>query len=359
MHKISRKIILIIILSCLYTSTYAQSISPKVDVNVSDSTNKERPFNISGGMDLYYKGGSRSALSYTAYTHAFNAFQIGTANLIFSKESGKVGFKADLFLGERAEQFNYNYHNSGIAIGAIKQLYITYKPFKIIKFTFGSFSTFFDRESVDANKNLNYSMSYIYTNGPFFHTGLKMDVAFSLKFSAMIGIFDAPDTKGFSGHKNYGGQLSYADGKFKSSLNFLIGDSLNSIAVRNTFVNFNCNYQVSPKFGLGLNIENKTSSPNAKFFSDASTNWIGIALYADYAISNKFTLALRGENFNDKSGLAFYGTTLNEFTASINFKHKSLTLIPELRYDTAGDNIFLFGNGTSQWTYLLAVVYKF
>ena len=80
---------------------------------------------------------------------------------------------ADLGFGKRAEEFSYNDEATRFAI---KQLYLTYAPWENVKFTAGSWATHVGYELVDAHLNRNYSMSYMFSNGPFFHTGVKTDI---------------------------------------------------------------------------------------------------------------------------------------------------------------------------------------
>lgn len=325
----------------------------------SDTIKKDVPLSITGGVDVYYRGSGNMASSLTSYTGAVNAFQLGTANIVIAKDLGKIGFVADLFFGQRAQETNYNYNSPSNTLTAIKQLYVFYKPTDNLKFSFGNFTTFFDYELIEAYNNLNYSMSYTFTNGPFFHTGIKMEYAFTSKFSGLIGVYDAIDTKGLTGNKHVGGQLAYVDGPFKGYLNLLTGTGTDSLFSQNSNINFTGSYQVTPKFGLGLNVEYKNGSPDAKFTAFKSKSWTGVAVYANYAVSDKFLLALRGENFDDTKGLAGYGTTMNEFTLSGNIKVDALTFIPEIRYDSAGDSKKLFNGNSSDFSYLLAAVYKF
>ena len=136
-------------------------------------TDSVGPLSISGQVDAFFRASSSNKLTdaKTSYTQQ-QGFGLGMANVAISKDNGKIGFVADLMFGMRAEGTNYNYTGSP---AYIKQLFVTYKPVDKLKFTLGNFMTFVGYELVEASNNLNYSMSYNYTNGPFFHTGLKAD----------------------------------------------------------------------------------------------------------------------------------------------------------------------------------------
>ena len=94
------------------------------------------------------------------------------ASVKFDYKTPKVELVTDLGFGKRAKEFSYT--DDGIS-AAIKQLYISYSPASWLKFTAGSWSTHVGYEVLDAYLNRNYSMSYMFTNGPFSHTGLKAE----------------------------------------------------------------------------------------------------------------------------------------------------------------------------------------
>lgn len=356
---------------CLFSQTTAStgSVVPTVTTTpvATETTEvKPPPLSITGQVDAYYRFSSAKVGGLTSYTPATNAFGLGMANVAISKDLGKIGFMADLMFGPRAEITNYNDRTS---LAFIKQLYITYKPTDKIKFSMGNFMTFVGYELVEAANNFNYSMAYNYTNGPFHHTGLKVDFALSENFGLMVGAFGPTDNKFYSGaptKMNFGGQLSYVNGGFKAYLNALTGQSHNPFALNDksvdtttsdiTTLDLTVSYQVSPKVGLGLNVINKSAKlsedKNAK-----SASFTGIAAYLNYAVSDQFILAGRYENFNDSEGVAALGAKINAFTLSGNIKIDALTITPEIRFDSADKA--LFGVEKSDFAFILATTYKF
>ncbi len=166
----------------------------------------EAPFEISGYLDGYYLGSFNNAPFPTSFTTENKSFSLGMANIVLSK-TGKVGFVADLAIGPRAEMAN---GYAGTALSYIKQLYVTYSPSDALTFTMGNFSTHVGYELIDSKSNINYTVSYMFSNGPFFHTGVKANYALSDKFGLMLGVFNDTDTKiDVVSGKHIGGQLSY------------------------------------------------------------------------------------------------------------------------------------------------------
>ncbi len=333
----------------------------------ADTTKKaDAPLTISGQVDAYYRSSSNKInASNTSYTLQNGGFGLGMANIVLAKDNGKIGFVADLMFGTRAEETNYAYAGSA---SFVKQLFVTYKPTDKVKFTVGNFMTFVGYELVEASNNLNYSMSYNYTNGPFFHTGAKLDVAFTDKFAGMIGVFNQTDSKGYYGLKSgfeylntkkkmVGGQLSYVSGPFKIYVNGLTGKGADSTLA--TTFDITTSYQATEKLGLGFNFINQSASKEGK-----TTVWNGSALYLNYAVSPMFVLAARGELFNNKTA-AKYGVTDNKitaFTLSGNIKIDAFTIIPEIRFDSSKKEIWTNDLGKSkgsETSFILAAVYKF
>ncbi len=331
--------------------------------NAEMKADSSAPLSISGQVDAYFKASSnKMSVSKTSYTGQ-QGFGLGMANVALSKDNGKVGFVADLMFGSRAEETNYNYIGSS---ALLKQLYVTYKPVDKLKFTMGNFMTFVGYELVEASNNLNYSMSYNYTNGPFFHTGLKADIALTDKLSAMVGVFSLTDTKGKFNlinpdldikKKFVGGQLSYASGPFKIFLNGLTGKNPDSSSA-NT-LDLTTSFQATDKFAVGLNILSYSQTKEK-----VTSAFLGTALYANVAISPNFILAARGEIFSDKDGLKYAATdnSITAFTLSGNIKIDAFTLIPEIRFDSAKKEIWINDSGASkksETSFILAAVYKF
>jgi hypothetical protein len=339
----------------------------------SDSTKKaDAPLTISGEVDAYFRVSKNKVNgAKTSYTSQQGGFGLGMANIVVAKDNGKVGFVADLMFGQRGDETNYSYVGTS---AIVKQLFVTYKPTDKLKFTVGNFMTFFGYELAEAANNLNYSMSYNYTNGPFFHTGVKLDVAFTDKFAGMIGLFNQTDSKGYYGLKQgyeyldtrkkmVGGQLSYINGPFKIYLNSLVGQGGDSASL--TTFDVTTSYQVTEKFGAGFNFTAKNSTKEK-----TNNAWNGSALYLNYAFSPSFVLAARGELFNDKNGWVYKlgddtPTTDNSImavTLSGNIKIDAFTIIPEIRFDSAKKAIWLNDAGktqTGEASFILAAVYKF
>jgi hypothetical protein len=335
-----------------FVSLKAQQAPPTATEATEEK--KDTPLSITGQVDAYYRFSASDAPGLTSYTPGYNSFNLGMANLAISKDMGKISFVADMIFGPRAEGTNYLYTGNSLAF--IKQLYVAYKPTDKVKFTLGNFMTYFGYELVEASNNLNYSMSYNYTNGPFFHTGMKADFTLSDNLTAMVGVFNPTDTKSFDGRPNIGGQLAYVNGGFKAYFNVISGKGTDSFATKAAIIDLVASYQVTPKFGLGLNLTNKGAKQTEITKTD-NASWQGYILYANYAATDKFTLAARGEYFNDSKGVALLNDKITAFTLSGIFKVDALSIIPEVRFDKG--STALWNGKKSDTSLILAAVYKF
>ncbi|MES2647344.1 MAG: outer membrane beta-barrel protein [Bacteroidota bacterium] len=349
---------------------------------MAQDTDSTKALTISGSLDAYYrynpaKGsgytGDGSYNSFTSFTRANNAFELGMASLRADATafSGKVGATVDLGYGHRAEEFSYNdYGNNTLQF--IKQAYITYAPSSAVKFTIGKFGTHVGYELLDAPLNRNYSMSYMFTNGPFFHTGAKADFTLG-KLGLMIGVAGPVDrTTTSSGVKSLLAQVSSTTSdKIKLYLNYwgYFGNESES-----TDVSFDGAQSVNQldlvatgiitdKFNIGFN---GTLQSRKKVYevgkSAEGKTWYGAAVYLNVDPTPNLGITLRNEFISDKDAF-FYGTkNIFESTLSLNAKVGPLTFIPELRIDSAKDGLFIKNDGNSSkstFSALLAAVYKF
>ncbi|MDB5205407.1 MAG: porin [Flavisolibacter sp.] len=339
-----------------------------INASAQDSS-KPASLVISGSADVYYRYGfgKTKANNLTSFTNSHNSFELGMATVKLNYKTSKTEVVADLGFGKRAQEFSYN--DEGILAG-IKQLYISYSPKSWLKFTAGSWATHVGYELVDANLNRNYSMSYMFTNGPFFHTGVKAEVTHKTS-GFMIGLANPTDFKyvpdGLLNDKFLLAQYSFAPSdKFKMYLNYVGGQNIDSS--KSDQYDIVLLSKLSSKFSLGFNgTVNRTQSYLGNKEFDKSKSWWGSALYVNVDPSSTFGLTLRGEYFNDKNQLKVYssqplGGNVFATTLSANIKVENLIFIPEFRLDRATETIFTKSDGAatkSAASILFAAIYSF
>jgi Putative beta-barrel porin-2, OmpL-like. bbp2 len=321
-----------------------------------ESTDKK--FTISGSVDAYFRSnltGPNQSFEDDGQDVFLNpgtsfanrsGFSLGMANAIISYEGDKVGFVADLVFGPRGEDavFLSTGQNS-----IVNQLYVYYNVSESVTLTLGNFNTFLGYEVISPVGNFNYSTSYMFSNGPFSHSGLKADIALSDDFSLMLAVMNSTDFTeiNLDGSYTAGVQLGYKD----QYLNFIYGNQTGN-SDPTMQVDYTGGTDLSDEFFLGI---------NATYNDTDGSGFYGAALYPQYAVSEKLGLGLRAEYF----GFHYDGgddDTVIAATLSANYKVDDLTIIPEIRLDSWSDD-FYFDNDLeptkSLASFLVAAVYKF
>lgn len=351
-----KKILLLTSLLAIFQYSFSQD---------TDSTKKSNPLVITGSVDGYYRYNFNNPKeapynSFTSFTKSSNSFELGMASLRADHSFGKVSTTIDLGFGTRAEEFAYNDANTRFTL---KQLYLSYSPSSKIKFTLGTWATHVGYEMLDAYLNKNYSMSYMFTNGPFSHTGLKADISLGGKSVLMLGVSNPTDYRSAPGlPKSFIGQFSTAskNDKLKAYFNFVAGKQNDyKKVVQGDVV---ATYSLCDKFSIGFN----GTLQSVKLDHDSSGSftsyqWGGAALYLNYDPVNWFGLSLRNEYIGDKDLFLGFDRMFAP-TLSANFKIDNLTIIPEFRLDNASNSVFYKNASTttkSTDSFVLAATYHF
>ena len=351
-----KKIILLTIaLTCTFNLT-AQEAIPNQPV---------KKFIFSGSVDTYFRqningpNGENAIAPNTAFAN-LNGFALGFANLIGSYKGEKVGAVADLVFGPRGEDATFlsPFLRPGGNSSIVNQLYVYWDVSDKVTVTLGNFNTFLGYELISPLGNFNYSTSYMFSYGPFSHTGIKVDYAISDTWSAMIGVFNNTDATEFNFDNDYtvGAQLGYKD----TFLNLLYGKQGGSTEA--TFqVDLTTGANLGKKMYLGF---------NATYSDTDETAFYGIALYPQYTFSEKFSLGLRSELFGETEGgvgaIGAYdedgSATVFDLTLTGSYTVGDLTIKPEIRLDSTSENSFVDTDlepTNSLSSFLLAAIYKF
>lgn len=359
------------LLSFALSSAQTASIvyTPDSTGKVVEEEKKEPVLTITGSVDAYYRNDLADVKtnSYTSFTPMHNSFSLGMASLKFEHKGNKVTAVADLGFGPRAKDFAYA--DDGIT-QAIKQLYVSYSPADWLKLSLGTWATHVGYELVDPQLNRNYSMSYMFTNGPFTHTGFKAEVSKG-KHGVMLGIANPTDFRippdGMMNKKAVLAQYSFAPTEnIKIYLNYVGGQNPDTSKTNQFDAVVTAKF--SDKFNIGYN-----GTVNSTQLWDGTKNvesksWWGSALYLNFDPQSWFGLTLRGEIFGDKNQFKAFsssseGGTIFATTLSANFKTGGFIFIPEFRLDNANKEV-LFTNKDGAFTktaasFILAAVYSF
>jgi hypothetical protein len=301
----------------------------------SAQAQEEPTFSVSGSVDSYYRSAEYSPGTSFA---DLNGFSLGMANIVLSYEGEKSGFVADLVYGPRGADAVFNSTGSS---NIVNQLYVYYNVSDSFTLTLGNFNTFLGYEVISPVGNFNYSTSYMFSNGPFSHTGLKADIAVSDDVSLMLGALNSTDyteSQPVGDDYMFGAQL----GLYGQYINFLSGGNANV-----SQVDFTGGINISDSFFLGV---------NATSYKDDSVEWSGVALYPQLTVTDSFSLGLRGESFDIKESNKF-----TSFTVTGSYTSGNLTIKPEIRVDSADEKVSAWSadGDDSLSSFVLAAIYSF
>ena len=323
-------------------------------INAQEETTEEKPtFAVAGSIDTYFRSADYAPL--TSFANK-PGFALGMANVILSYEGEKSGFVADFVYGPRGVEAVFNSSGSS---NIVNQLYAYMNVSDDFTLTLGNWNTFLGYEVISPLANFNYSTSYMFSFGPFSHTGIKADFNLSEKTSLMLAVMNQTDfTEGnFDSEGSFGGIVfdSYMFGAqlgiSGQYLNLLAGDGY-------TQIDFTGGFDLSESFFLGINATSADIDGAGKFS--------GLALYPQLALSDSFSIGLRGEIFNDDTGIlddvggADQDNT--SFTITGSYTSGNLTIKPEFRVDSGSAEFYqksLTGTTDNLASFVLAAIYAF
>lgn len=323
------------VLFILTTCFYAQE----------EPVSTEKKFTFEGSIDTYYRANitapndDNQIAPSTSFADK-SGFALGMANIITKYEKGKIGGVADLAFGPRAIQASF------IDSTFVNQLYVFYNISDNVKLTAGKFNTFLGYELISPVGNFNYSTSYLFTNGPFNHTGLKADFTLSEKASLLLGVFNQTDVNLYNPDGSYalGAQVGYSS-QFLNLLYDKVGLGLE--------VDFTGGFDATESLFLGI---------NAAYADNEGEGFYGAALYPQYKLKEAFTLGLRGEYFTRQSEFIEDGPSIIAITLTGSYTVDDLTIKPEFRLDNGSEDIFINTDlepTKSLGSFLIAAIYKF
>ncbi|WP_347156936.1 porin [Pontibacter chitinilyticus] len=367
-----------------FLSLATATIFTSANVAFAQDISTEKPpgeLGISGYVDTYYQYNLNRPESATNRGRVFdlkhNTFYLGLVQTKFTYNYGKAHVVADLIFGPNADLADFG--NEGAA-KMIKQAYIAYDLSDKLTFTIGQYGTHIGYELVDAPLNFNYSLSYLFGNGPFYHTGAKLDYALSPHLGLMLGVVNGWDSlTDFNKEKSVTAQVHVVPASgFDVYVNWIGGDENNTLSNFGTadgsytsLFDLTTTYQVNDAFKVGLNaaygaFSSGTSEviPSDPWSSDA--DWQGAALYLNYDATATFGIGLRGEYFSDPDGIRYFGpiqATAFTLTGNVKLADDHLLIKPEVRVDFTQDDFFEDKQGAitkkSQPTVGVAFIYSF
>ena len=317
---------------------------------------EEPTFTVSGSIDAYFgsnltssnDGDANTVLGTQGDYSAFNndsGFSLGMANVNFSYMGEKVGFVADLAIGQRADQYN----GPG---SIVNEAYMYWNVSDKVTLQMGRFNSWMGYEELSAANNFHYSMSHMFTYSARNFNGLVGRFDLGNDFGLGLGLMNPVNV--IEGNQNNSGSYSIAAGVWKGKTSVSFASSQET-----SYIDFKTAFDVSESFSVALNghIADYKESPQAYQPGDGFTS---ISAYPQIKSSETMSWGMRLEYMmfdNFVNDLSVFSPTL-----TANYSVGALTIKPELRLDTGSEDVFTDNDGAAAGgltTFRLGAVYSF
>ncbi|MBK7375526.1 MAG: porin [Chitinophagaceae bacterium] len=327
----------------------------------SVKTAAPNPFSFSGYVEAYYQydfnkptDNNRPGFIYSHNRH--NEFNLNLGFLKGSYNAERV--RANLAIAA-GTYMNANY---AAETGVLKNIFEANAGLKISKkknlwIDAGIFSSHIGFESAVSKDCWTLTRSMLADNSPYFEAGAKLTYTSNNNRWIISGLLlnGWQRIKRVDGNSlmSFGTQLQYKPNTtttFNYST-FVGTDKPDSARLWRCFHNLYGIFNVTPKFGItaGFDIG---SEQKTKAGSDFNT-WYSPVLILKYAVNDKWTVATRGEYYDDKYGVIIASGTPNGFKTagySVNVDYAPLpnaVIRLELRSLNSKDDVFTKGSGIS------------
>ena len=291
--------------------------------------------------------------SYRVFDYNDNSFNLDVAEVVVQIAASKpndAGFRVDFATGNSIPQISKTQDQTASQFD-LQQAFASYiVPLGSgLRFDVGKYVTHLGYEVIEGYDGYddNYSRSILFGYAiPFTHTGLKASYTFSSKVGAMFEVVNGWDLLRDNNHsKSLGAQLTLTPAAPLSVLlNWIGGPELanDNHTNRNVF-DVVAIFKATNSLTLGANGDYGIESGTSRVNPGDDAVWKGIAGYAVLAVTDKFSLALRGETFDDDGGVRLGTDTkarLSEATLTPTYKFTNHVLVRgEVRFDSANQPI--------------------
>ena len=349
------------------------------------SSTLEKPFDVSGYVDLYYqidagKPGSGQTENGRWYDQNNGNYRLSTIQVDLSRvptAPHPFGFFVSLLAGPGASILASTEPGGIDTYKDFVQAYVTYlAPTRIpVTVDFGKWYAFVGYEGLDSRTQDNYSRSFTFTAlEPDYMTGLRGTAVIDAKLTVNAYLYQGyNEVKNSNSTIMTGAGATYAvTDKLTATLQGYEGkessDHLNQSGTYGglgfptpgaSWVN-----QINPVLIYKPNTKDKFAFDGTYASATGKGNWNGEAVYYRRQVDSKNDFCLRVDQADDSAGLRFLagGIQLDSFTATYDYAAtKNVMLRFELRHDIASHNFFDSNSGptTQRTTFTFAQIIQF
>ncbi|MGH9938371.1 MAG: porin, partial [Blastocatellia bacterium] len=342
-----------------------------------------RDVEVGGIVDGYYSYNNNKVDMFTqgrAFDVRHNAFSMQLAKLTLQKPNSKdspLGFRVDLGLGETVDRIiSVSDSSRNDATKHVLQAYASYvAPIGGgLTVDFGKFYTPIGAEVIETKDNFNYSRGWLFTYGPYYHTGFRAKYAFNDKVALTGFVVNGWDNLfennvGGGAGKTVGFSLGLTPNKkFALTQTYLAGPEAPLANAPDISARDNWRHVADTVATVYVN-DKLTLLGNFVYGSDADNDgvrghWTGFAGYFKYAFNNRFAFSPRFEVLNDKDGLRTgVAQTVKDITLTQEVKLSGNFITRfEFRRDFSNQKFFTNSAGVAkdnQNTFILGISYFF
>ncbi|MBI2688098.1 MAG: porin [Acidobacteria bacterium] len=308
------------------------------------------PITFSGLIDGYYQFNNNHPANRTTDLRNFevkaNQFSLNMTKFTMEHDPDPVGFKLDIGFGKAWDLFHATDPAGVNTVKYIPQAYVSFKPKNAggLQIDFGKFYTSAGGELTENNLTWNYGRGLLYTNGPYYHFGARINKPLNDKFAVGLQIVNGwNNVEDNNSGKTFGFTTAFTPNKkFSWYNNYYVGPEKNdtNTGKRNFFdtvVNLNPNDRTSFFVNFDYGREGKVGKGDAE--------WVAIAFSSRFQTTEKTALAIRYEHYNDKEGfITGQAQGLNSFTVTGEYKWLE-GLLSRLEYRRDWSNKPFYGHG--------------
>ena len=283
-----------------------------------------------------------------------NSFGLDVFQLVLKRtaeKAGEAGFRFDGIVGQ-LPMYTASAGMFGSQNIDVLQAYATYiiPVGDGLTLDGGKFVTHMGYELIEGRDGWNDNISRSFCFGyaiPFAHTGLRMRYGFGESVSAMVMLANGWDNAiDNNKNKTIGAQLAITPVNGLSIFaNGIYGaEGANDNSHNTSVIDLVAVWNAADLVTVGANVDLGNAEGVAAGGEDAS--WTGFAGYVRLNFTERFSLSLRGEQFDDADGLRTGGVQkLNSITVTPEYRPaENLVLRAELRLDSSDKEVFEDGD---------------
>jgi len=321
--------------------------------------------------------------AYRSFDYDHNSFRLDGAELVLQKpvaNPGDFGFRVDVTFGAIAKisaaRGLFRDVTTGVPVDIdVQQAVASYiiPVGRGLRLDVGKFVTLAGNELIEGYDGFNeeISRSWLFTYGPFTHTGLKLSYQFHDMLGVTLMLANGWDNVVDNNRAKSGGaQIAFTpNDKFSWYLTYLVGPEMDGddTNLRHLFDTVIV-YKPHPRFTLTFNFDygrdqnavtlpiDPMLMPDPNAIPHADAQWLMAVLYFRVQAHKRVALNLRGELFYDFDGNRT-GTAqrLTSLTFTPEFKvTDAITMRAELRWDQSDTHVFDIGDQLRKYQVTLA-----